>query len=93
MSDDPVVTSENTSEVSNASISQSTNESESTDNRYAIPQNSEQESAFRESSADSKVDVVKEDILSSSMSIMRDISIEGRRIVDLTFFWSQLHKK
>ena len=27
------------------------------------------------------------------MSIMRDISIEGRRIVHLFFLWSQLHKK
>ena len=39
------------------------------------------------------MDDVNEDTLSSSMSIMRDISIEGRRIVDLSFLWSQLHKK
>ena len=48
MNNDPVFSSENTSEVSNVSISQNTDESESTENRYAIPQNSKKESAFRE---------------------------------------------
>lgn len=52
-----------------------------------------QSSPTRHNAVDFHEENVDEDRLSTSETTITEDLIEGRRIVDLSFFWSQLHKK